>query len=255
VQAGTIEPNWTDSEAVCQGRAGRGCGAAGMAVVRLDNIGKSYGAGADVLHDVSLTLQPGDLYVVTGASGAGKTRLLNIITLAEQPSSGGLTLFGTDALAADRVARAALRRRIGIVFQDLRLLDHLSARDNIALPLRIVGVAEGEIRDHVSELADWLAVGHRVEARPEELSASEQQCIAIARAIVSRPDLLVADEPTGRVNWETAQILVRAFEQLNSLGTTVLIATQDVALARQFECRRLHLEAGELTSPDPDVTQ
>jgi cell division transport system ATP-binding protein len=224
-----------------------------MAVVRLDDIGKSYGAGADVLHDASLTLETGDLCVVTGASGAGKTTLLNIITLAAQPSYGGLTLFDTDALAADRAVRAALRRRIGIVFQDFRLLDHLSARDNIALPLRIAGVLESEIRDHVSELADWLAIRHRVEARPQALSASERQRVAIARAIVSRPDLLVADEPTGHVDSETALMLGRVFERLSSLGTTVLIATHDLALARQLECRHLHLEAGELTSPDPGV--
>jgi len=226
-----------------------------MAVVRLDNIGKSYGAGADVLHDVSLTLEPGDLCVVTGASGAGKTTLLNVITLATPPSSGRLTLFDTDALAAGRVARAALRRRIGIVFQDLRLLDHLSARDNIALPLRIVGVSENEISNHVGELAVWLDIAHRIEARPQALSTSERQRVAVARAIISRPDLLVADEPTDRVDGETALMLMRAFERLNSLGTTVLIATHDVGLAREFVCRHLHLEAGELTSPDPGATQ
>ena len=226
-----------------------------MAVVRLDNIGKSYGAGAAVLHDVSLTLEPGDLCVVTGASGAGKTTLLNIITLAEPPSVGRLTLFDTDALVAGRATRAALRRRIGMVFQDFRLLDHLSARDNIALPLRIVGVPESDIRDHIGELADWLAIGHRVEARPQALSISERQRVAIARAIVSRPDLLVADEPIAGVDGETALMLVRVFERLNSLGTTVLIATPDLALARQFECRHLHLEAGELTSPDPGAMQ
>jgi len=226
-----------------------------MAVVRLDNIGKRYGAGAAVLHDVSLTLEPGGLCVVSGASGAGKTTLLNIITLAELPSVGRLTLFDTDALAAGRATRAALRRRIGMVFQDFRLLDHLSARDNIALPLRIVGVPESDIRDHIGELADWLAIGHRVEARPQALSISERQRVAIARAIVSRPDLLVADEPIAGVDGETALMLVRVFERLNSLGTTVLIATPDLALARQFECRHLHLEAGELTSPDPGAMQ
>ncbi len=215
-----------------------------MAVVRLDNIGKRYGAGAAVLHDVSLTLEPGDLCVVTGASGAGKSTLLNIITLAELPSVGRLTLFGTDALAAGRATRAALRRRIGMVFQDFRLLDHRSARDNIALPVRIVGVPESDVRDHIGELADWLAIGHRVEARPQALSISERQRVAIARAIVSRPDLLVADEPIAGVDGETALMLVRVFERLNSLGTTVLIATPDLALARQFECRHLHLEAG-----------
>src|SRR3977135_633573 len=138
-----------------------------MAVLRLANIGKSYGAGAAVLHDVSLTLEPGDLCVVTGASGAGKTTLLNIITLAELPSVGRLTLFATDALAAGPATRALLRRSIGMVFQDFRLLDHLSARDNIALPLRIVGVPESDIRDHIGELADLLPIRDPGEAAPQ----------------------------------------------------------------------------------------
>jgi cell division transport system ATP-binding protein len=221
-----------------------------VAVVRLDNIGKSYGAGADVLRDISLTLEPGEFCCVSGASGAGKTTLLNIIALAEQPSSGSMTLFDTDALAADRATRAALRRRIGIVFQDLRLLDHLAVGDNIGLPLRIAGVPEDEIRNHVNELADWLGLAHRIDTRPVILSTSERQRVAIARAIISRPDLLVADEPTARVDGETATTLVHVFERLSGLGTTMMIATHDVALARQFECRHLHLERGELTSPE-----
>jgi len=233
----------------------RGCGPAGVAVVRLDSIGKSYGAGADVLHDVSLTLEAGDFCCVTGECGVGKTTLLNIVTLAEQPSAGSLTLFDIDALAADRATRAALRRRIGIVFQDLRLLDHLSAGDNIALPLRIARVREDEIRDHVNELADWFGLAHRIEAHPPILSAGERQRVAVARAIVSRPELLIADEPAAGVDDETAATLAHVFERLNGLGTALLIATRDVALAQQFECRRLHLERGELTSPDSGAWQ
>src|SRR4029077_255924 len=150
-----FEASWTGSPAVCQGRAMRGCGPAGGAVVRLGSFGKSYGAGADVLHDVSLTLEAGDFCCVTGECGVGKTTLLNIVTLAEQPSAGSLTLFDVDALAADRTTRAALRRRIGIVFQDLRLLDHLSDGDNIALPLRLPPGPEDEIRRPGHEPADW----------------------------------------------------------------------------------------------------
>jgi cell division transport system ATP-binding protein len=221
-----------------------------LAVVRLENIGKSYGAGADVLRDISLTLEPGEFCCVSGASGAGKTTLLNIIALAERPSSGSVTLFDIDALAADRASRAALRRRIGIVFQDLRLLDHLSVHDNIGLPLRIAGVPEDEIREHVNELADWLGLAHRIDRRPAILSTSERQRIAIARAIVTRPDLLVADEPMARADGETAATLAHVFERLNGLGTTMVIATHDAALARQFECRHLHLERGELMSAD-----
>jgi len=226
-----------------------------VAVVRLDNIGKSYGAGADVLHDISLTLEAGDFCCVTGASGAGKTTLLNIVALAEQPSYGRLTLFGADALAADRDTRAALRRRIGIVFQDLRLLAHLGIRDNIALPLRIAGIPEDKIRDHVDELATWLGIASQLESSPQTLSAGERQRVAIARAIVSRPDLLIADEPTAGRDDETALSLLRAFERLHSLGTTVLIATDNIALARRLECRHFHLEEGWLTSLDTAAIQ
>jgi len=211
-------------------------------VVRLDNIGKSYGAGADVLHDISLTLEAGDFCCVTGASGAGKTTLLNIVALAEQPSYGRLTLFGADALAADRDTRAALRRRIGI-------------RDNIALPLRIAGIPEDKIRDHVDELATWLGIASQLESSPQTLSAGERQRVAIARAIVSRPDLLIADEPTAGRDDETALSLLRAFERLHSLGTTVLIATDNIALARRLECRHFHLEEGWLTSLDTAAIQ
>ena len=175
--------------------------------------------------------------------------------VAEQPSYGRLTLFGADALAADRDTRAALRRRIGIVFQDLRLLAHLGIRDNIALPLRIAGIPEDKIRDHVDELATWLGIASQLESSPQTLSAGERQRVAIARAIVSRPDLLIADEPTAGRDDETALSLLRAFERLHSLGTTVLIATDNIALARRLECRHLHLEEGWLTSLDTAAIQ
>ena len=215
-----------------------------MAVLRLDSIGKSYGPGADVLRDVSLSLEPGDFCVVTGARGAGKTTLLNIMALAEQPSSGRLMLFDTDALEADRATRAALRRRTGIVFQGFRLLDHLSAADNIGLPLRVAGAQEAEIRQRVGELADWLGIGSRIDAAPMALSPGERRRVAIARAVVNRPDLLLADEPMGNADDESVAMMLRLFEHLNGLGATVVIATQDLAFARQSGHRRLHLDRG-----------
>jgi cell division transport system ATP-binding protein len=220
-----------------------------MAVVTLDGIGKSYGAGAAVLSEISLSLEASDFCFITGANGAGKTTLLHIIALAEDPSSGRLTLFDTDVAAADRSARAALRRRIGIVFQDLRLLDHLSAADNIALPLRIAGMPEREIRDHVGDVAGWLGIDDRVELPPAALSPGERQRVAIARAVASRPDLLLADEPTSRVDDETALMLMRAFEQLNRIGTTIVIATPDAALAAQMQHPCIHLEHGCWAGP------
>jgi cell division transport system ATP-binding protein len=213
-------------------------------VVRLENIGKRYGTDAEILRDVSLRLDDGGFYFLTGSSGAGKTTLLKIIYLAERPSHGLIRLFDTDASTADRATHTALRRRIGIVFQDFRLVEHLSVRDNVALPLRIAGAPEREIRENVPELLGWMGLEGKLDFRPATLSGGEQQRVAIARAIVRRPDLLIADEPTGNVDDEIAMLLVRVFERINKLGTTVLIATHDVAFARQFSHRRYHIDRG-----------
>jgi cell division transport system ATP-binding protein len=219
-------------------------------VVRLENVGKRYGTDAEILHDVSMELESGGFYFLTGVSGAGKTTLLKIIYLGEPPSCGDVTLFGIDVATTDRAAHTALRRRVGIVFQDFRLVEHLSVRDNVALPLRIAGASEREIRENVPELLSWMGLDGKLDFHPATLSGGEQQRVAIARAIVRRPDLLVADEPTGNVDDEIAMLLVRVFERINKLGTTVLIATHDIAFARQFTHRRFHLDKGELSIPD-----
>jgi cell division transport system ATP-binding protein len=215
-------------------------------LVRLENVGKRYGGGPEILQDVTVTLDPGGFYFLTGVSGAGKTTLLKIIYLAERASHGAVTLF--DTAAVDRRTQSALRRRIGIVFQDFRLIEHLNVRDNVALPLRIAGAPEREIRENVPELLSWLGLGDKGDLRPATLSGGEQQRVAIARAIVRRPDLLLADEPTGNVDDEIAMLLVRVFERINRLGTTVLIATHDVAFARQFAHERFHLDRGVLSA-------
>jgi len=215
-------------------------------VVRLEHIEKRDDTGAPIISDVSLTLEAGGFYFLTGASGAGKTTLLRLITLAERPTHGTLTLFETDTATLDRDARAALRRRIGVVFQDLRLIDTLSAGDNVALPLRIAGTPEPEIRNNVAELLAWVGLAGRADASTATLSGGERQRVAIARAIVRRPELLIADEPAGSGSDETAHLMVRIFEQINRLGTTVLIATDDIAFARRFEHPRFHLDRGML---------
>jgi len=216
--------------------------------VRLESIGKSYGGGNQILSDVTLALESGGFYLLTGASGAGKTTLLKIITLAEPPSTGKLFLLGKDAAALDRQARAALRRRIGIVFQECRLIDELSATDNVALPLRIAGIPEAQIAENVPELLEWIGLTKRADTPAATLSGGERQRIAIARAVVGRPELLIADEPTGNLDDDVAMLLVRVFERINRLGTTVLIATHDIAFARQFEHRRFHLAMGRVSA-------
>jgi len=218
-------------------------------VAELEHIGKGQDGGPPILSDVTLTLEEGGFYFLTGASGAGKTALLNIIGLVERPRPGRLVLFDRDATSLDRSARSVLRRRIGIVFQDCWLIEELSARENVALPLRIAGAPEREIAANVAELLAWVGLAERGDRRAASLSAGERQRAAIARAIVARPELLLADDPAGHGGEEIARLLVQIFQRLNRLGTTVLIATNDLDFAGQFEHRRLHLDRGMLVEP------
>lgn len=217
-------------------------------MVSLEHIGQRFDAGTEVLSDVSLDLEAGGFHFLTGPSGAGKTALLRIICLADLPSQGRLSLFGSDTSGLGREARAALRRRIGIVFQDCRLVDRLSVADNVALPLRLAGAAEEQIRGNLPELLAWLGLADRAEAPAGTLPRSERQRVAIARAIVHRPELLVADEPAGHGDEQVALLLVRVFEQLNRLGTTVLIATRDDAFAERFAHPRFQLDRGVVSA-------
>ena len=223
-------------------------------MVRFENVGMRYGAGPEVLRDVTFVLEAGSFTFLTGLSGAGKTTLLKLITIAEPPSRGLITLFGHDLATTKRTTFPALRRRIGVVFQDFRLLPHLSAFDNVALPLRIAGRREADYTRDVEELLAWVGLGDRMTARPPTLSGGEQQRIAIARAVVARPDLLVADEPTGNVDADIGARLLRLFGELNRLGTTVLIATHDRALVESTRAREMRLVDGrlvELRTPRP----
>jgi cell division transport system ATP-binding protein len=220
-------------------------------VVKLEHVEKRAAAGALVISNVSLTLEAGGFYFLTGA---GKTTLLRLITHAERPTHGTLKLFETDTAALDRAGRTALRRRIGVVFQDLRLIDSLSAGDNVALPLRIDGNPELEVRDNVAELLAWVGLSDRADASAASLSGAERRRVAIARAIVRRPELLIADEPVGGGD-ETARATVRIFEQINRLGTTVLIATDNTDFARQFAYPRFHLDRGVLVDADAVTAQ
>ncbi|HEY8950672.1 MAG TPA: cell division ATP-binding protein FtsE [Rhizomicrobium sp.] len=215
-------------------------------MIRFENVGMRYGPGPEVLRDVTFQLEPGTFTFLTGPSGAGKSTLLKLMFLAEPPSRGLITLFGTDLATARRSAFPALRRRIGVVFQDFRLLSHLSAFDNVALPLRLAGRKADDYTRDVEELLNWVGLGDRMNARPPTLSGGEQQRVAIARAVVGQPDLLLADEPTGNVDPEIAQRLIRLFGELNRLGTTVLIATHDRSLIERSRSREMRLVDGRL---------
>lgn len=219
-------------------------------IVSFDNVGLRYGTGKEVLSDVSFTLFPGSFYFLTGASGAGKTSLLKLLYLAQRPSRGAVRMFGRDLITMPREDLPPYRRRIGTVFQDFRLIEHISAFDNVALPLRIAGVREADLERPVTEMLEWVGLGHRSDARPATLSGGEQQRVAIARAVIGRPELLVADEPTGNVDPEMALKLLRLFEALNRLGTTVVVATHDVHLLRKVPASLImRLEKGRLSDP------
>ncbi len=203
-------------------------------MVRFENVGVRYGVGPEVLRDINLHIAPGSFHFLTGASGAGKSSLLKLMYLALFPSRGRMEVFGQDMATARRRDLPALRRRIGVVFQDFRLLQNLSVFDNVALPLRLAGEDEKRTRNNVSELLDWVGLGARLEDNPDTLSGGEQQRVAIARAVISKPNLLLADEPTGNVDDRIAYRLVRLFEELHRSGTAVVVATHNDALVRRF---------------------
>jgi cell division transport system ATP-binding protein len=221
-----------------------------QSVAEFDNVGLRYGTGSETLTDLSFTLFPGSFYFLTGASGAGKTSLLKLLYLAHRPSRGAIRMFGNDTISMTRERLPGFRRRIGVVFQDFRLVPHLSAFDNIALPLRIAGIAEKDLVGPVNEMLNWIGLSERAEARPATLSGGEQQRVAIARAVIGRPEILVADEPTGNVDPEMAVRLLQLFAALNRLGTTVVVATHDIHLLQEIEgAQMMRLEKGRLSDP------
>ncbi|PZF77386.1 cell division ATP-binding protein FtsE [Aestuariivirga litoralis] len=213
-------------------------------MLRLENVGLRYGEGPEVLRDVSFALRTGDFYFLTGPSGAGKSSLLKLLFLALKPTRGTLRIFGEDVGNLSHNKLPPIRRRIGVVFQEFRLLDHLSTYDNVALPLRVAGKSESTYRRDVMDLLDWVGLAQKSADLPPVLSGGEKQRAAIARAVIAKPQLLLADEPTGNVDPVLAKRLLHLFVELNRLGTTMLIATHDKGLVRQAERPVLHLEQG-----------
>jgi cell division transport system ATP-binding protein len=216
-------------------------------MITFENVGMRYDMGAEVLKDVSFSLDRGSFHFLVGPSGAGKTTLLKLLYLAHRPSRGLINFFGRDLMTLERDALPKLRRRIGVVFQDFRLFEHMSAFENVALPLRIQGARKAQVADHVEELLAWVGLEDRMHARPATLSGGEKQRVAIARAIINKPDLLVADEPTGNVDPEMSRRLMHLFVALNKEGTTTVVATHDVDLVQSIGAPVLKLKKGELT--------
>ena len=220
-------------------------------IVKFDNVGLRYGTDPEVLSNLSFTLYPGSFYFLTGASGAGKTSLLKLLYLAQRPSRGAIRMFGQDLMTMPRERLPDLRRRLGVVFQNFRLVPHLTAFDNVALPLRLAGADEAKVVKAVSDMLDWVGLAHRAQAIPATMSGGEQQRVAIARAVIARPRMLIADEPTGNVDPEMALKLLRLFEALNNrVGTTVVVATHDVHLLKKVpDSLIMRLSKGQLSDP------
>ncbi len=219
--------------------------------VKFDNVGLRYGTDPEVLSNLSFTLYPGSFYFLTGASGAGKTSLLKMLYLAQRPSRGAIRMFGQDLVTMPQTRLPELRRRLGVVFQNFRLVPYLTAFDNVALPLRLAGTEEKKVVKAVGDMLDWVGLAHRAHAVPPTLSGGEQQRVAIARAVIARPKMLIADEPTGNVDPEMALKLLRLFEALNNrVGTTVVVATHDVHLLKKVpDSLIMRLNKGQLSDP------
>ena len=211
-------------------------------MVRFQRVGLRYGGGPEIFKDLTFSLAPGSFHFLVGPSGAGKSSLLKLLYLALKPSSGTFSLFGRDVNELTREEVAMLRRRMGVVFQDFRLLEHLSALDNVALPLRVAGAREDQVRSHVAELLAWVGLADHIHALPATLSGGQQQRVSIARAVISRPSLLLADEPTGNVDDVIGVRLMYLFDELNKLGTTVVIATHNEGLVARFRHPQLRIE-------------
>ncbi len=220
-------------------------------LVNFENVGLSYDGVSETLRDVNMVIRDGDFRFLTGPSGAGKTSLMRMIYLAQKPSNGRLTLFGEDISQLPRDQLPLMRRRIGVVFQEFRLLEHLTAFENIALPMRVQGVNQNEYAQDVTELLTWVGLGDRVNALPETLSGGEKQRVALARALVSKPDLILADEPTGNVDPIMGERIMRLLVELNRLGTAVIVATHDLTLVRRMKKNILRLKDGRLSLHGP----
>ena len=225
-------------------------------MIELEGVSYSYGGG-DLLQGVDLTLSPGSFHFLTGPSGAGKTTLLRLCYGALRPTAGRITVFGRELSALDRDGVAQARRRIGVVHQDCQFLDHLPVAENVALPVAVSETGQTADPGNLSELLAWVGLGARAGARPPELSGGERQRAALARAVIMSPEVILADEPTGNVDWEMSQRLLHLLIELNRLGKAVLIATHDLMLIRaaksQVQARVLRIADRRLTAAGADL--
>jgi cell division transport system ATP-binding protein len=225
-------------------------------VIELDSVAHSYGGG-DLLTGVSLALQPGSFHFLTGPSGAGKSTLLKLCSMHLVPSSGRVRVFGQDVRAMTRDQIAAARLRIGVVHQDCQFLDHLPVADNVALPITVSGRDPAGAAADLQDLLGWVGLGAQAGALPPSLSGGERQRAALARAVILSPDVILADEPTGNVDWDMSLRILQLLVELNRMGKAVVVATHDLNLIRaakaqvaarvlRIKDRRLHAAGADL---------
>lgn len=214
-------------------------------MIAFDNVCMGYG-GDNVISNVSFELDRGSFHFLMGPSGAGKSTLLKLMYLAHFPTQGAVSILDMDTTNTHRTDLPALRRRIGVVFQDFQLLNHMTVFDNVALPLRIADTAESEIKDYVHQMLNWVGLGDFVDEYPPVLSGGQQQRVAIARAVVTNPDIIIADEPTGGVDEQSARRIMKLFQTLNEQGTTVVFATHSLDLVKHHAYPILNVKDGNL---------
>ncbi len=222
-------------------------------MIRFEHVGLRYGIGPEVLSDINFILEAGSFHFLCGPSGAGKTSLMNLLYLGKKPTRGIVSMFGQNISSLSRDQLVPIRQRIGVIFQDFRLLNHLSAFDNVALPMRIGQHSEAEIKANVTELLEWVGLGDCMHRLPATLSGGQQQRIAIARAVIARPRLLLADEPTGNLDDEIGMKLMHLFEQLNRMGTTIMVATHNLQILERFQHPRFILSNGTMSVFNPKI--
>ncbi len=219
-------------------------------MISLSKISLRYDNNTDILKDISLKLNSGSFNFLTGPSGSGKSSLLKLLYLGHLPSSGELNLFGKNIAKIPKSELPVLRRKIGVVFQDFRLMEHLTVIENVALPLQIAGARSEDVKEHVNELISWVGLNDKINLYPSTLSDGEKQRIAIARAVIGRPRLLLADEPTGSIDYDQGAKIMYLFKELNKIGTTVIIATHDDSLVNEYKYPKLNLLNGKILSSD-----
>lgn len=216
-------------------------------MITFENVALRYDTGPEILQDLSFTLKSGSFHFLTGPSGSGKSSLMRLLYLGMRPTRGKVTMFGQDMHNLDRHMIMPIRRQVGVVFQDFLLLNHLSVFDNVALPLRIAHREEREIKTNVTELLKWVGLGDHLHSKPPILSGGQKQRVAIARAVINRPRLLLADEPTGNLDDAIGTRLLYLFDELNRMGTTIVVATHNEAMVQQFGHPQLHLSNGTVS--------